>query len=142
MWDKIETGRVDADCALIRRLLQCQASRDWAGLAAAFHDDAVFDIPFIGEAFRGRDEIVARMRPSLERMDGLRFFDLDIRPLAEGGRYVAEFKGSAVVSTTGLPYNQLYIALFEISDGRVLRFREYMDPLVLGVALQRVQRIA
>jgi ketosteroid isomerase-like protein len=137
-----EPDRRDAEIAVIKRLLQCQADRDWAGLAAAFDADAVFDLPYIGEAFRGRDEIVARMRPSLERMDGLRFFDFDIQPLAAPGRYVAEFRGSAVVNTTGLAYDQRYIALFEVRDGRVVRFREYMDPLVLGLALRRVQRIA
>jgi ketosteroid isomerase-like protein len=133
---------VEADIDLIKRLQTAQSSRDWAAMAAAFDDDAVFELPYIGESFRGRDEIVARMRPSLERMNGLRFFDFDIRPMAEAGCYVAEFKGSAVISTTGLPYDQIYIALFRIRDGRVVQFREYMDPLVLGLALQRVERIA
>jgi ketosteroid isomerase-like protein len=97
---------VEADIDLIKRLQTAQSSRDWAAMAAAFDDDAVFELPYIGESFRGRDEIVARMRPSLERMNGLRFFDFDIRPMAEAGCYVAEFKGSAVISTTGLPYDQ------------------------------------
>ena len=142
MSDPSPSDRHAADIALIGRLLRCQETRDWDGLAAAFDADAVFDLPYMGESFRGRDLIVARMRPSLERMAGLRFFDLDIRPLAEAGEYLAEFKGSAQVTTTGLPYDQIYIALFTVRDGRVVRFREYMDPLVLGIALKRAQRIA
>src|ERR1700722_8188928 len=114
MSDHANEEQVERDIALIKRLLESQCTRDWAGLAAAFDEDAVFELPYIGEAFRGRDEIVARMRPSLERMDGLRFFDFTFRPLAAPGGYVAEFKGHALVSTTGLSYDQLYISLFEI----------------------------
>ena len=81
--------RISADITLFRHLLDCESTRDWTGLAAAFHHDAIFDLPFIGQTYRGRDEIIARMRPALERMDELRFFDFDIKPLAEPGRYIA-----------------------------------------------------
>jgi ketosteroid isomerase-like protein len=134
--------RFQEDEALIRRLLDCQSARDWDGVRRVLAEDAVFEMPFIDETFSGRETIIARWRPSLERMEGARFYDVTLRPLADAGWYIAEFRNTCTVATTGLIYDQNYIAMFQIQDGMIVLFREFFDTLRLAVALKRVERTA
>jgi ketosteroid isomerase-like protein len=133
--------RVHEDEALIRRLMECQAACDWDGVREILAEDAVFEMPFIKEKFAGRETIIARWRPSLERMDGARFYDVTLRSLADPGFFIAEFRNTCTVRTTGLVYDQDYIAEFQVRDGKVVLFREFFDTMRLALALNRVQRI-
>ncbi len=40
--------------------------RDWAGVAACFHDNAKWAVPGVGLAFEGRDQIAAGIRGAVE----------------------------------------------------------------------------
>jgi len=44
----------------------------------------------------------------------------------EDGRVVCEWKGSSEL-VTGAPYNNEYVFIFHIEDGKVRRMTEYMD---------------
>ncbi len=44
----------------------------------------------------------------------------------EGDRVVCEWKGSSEI-LTGTPYNNEYVFIFRIADGKVHRMTEYMD---------------
>ncbi len=44
----------------------------------------------------------------------------------EDGRVVCEWKGSSEL-VTGTPYNNEYVFIFQIEDGKVRRMTEYMD---------------
>jgi len=129
------------DEALIHSLLRCQSACDWDGVRQVLAEDAVFEMPFINEKFSGRETIIARWRPSLERMEGARFYDVTLRPLADAGWYIAEFRNTCTVATTGLIYDQDYIAMFQIRDSMIVLFREFFDTLRLAVALKRVERV-
>jgi ketosteroid isomerase-like protein len=131
--------RQGEDQALIARLLDRQSARDWDAVREILAEDAVFEMPFINERFSGRDHIIARWRPSLERMNGAYFYDLSLRPLADAGWYVGEFRNTCVVTTTGLPYDQRYIAMFHVQGGKIVLFQEYFDTIRLAVALNRVR---
>jgi ketosteroid isomerase-like protein len=134
--------RVQQEEALIRRLMDRQAACDWDALRDILADDAVFEMPFINERYAGKEEIIARWRPSLERMNGAHFYDIALRPLADAGWYVGRFRNTCTVSTTGLTYDQDYIAMFQVRDGKVAVFQEFFDTLRLAIALKRVERIA
>ena len=41
----------------------------------------------------------------------------------------AEGHGSARIATTGLPYEQDYVMVIEAKDGKIIRYREYWNPL-------------
>jgi ketosteroid isomerase-like protein len=133
--------RLREDQEIVQRLMDCQSSQDWDGVREALTDDAVFEMPFIHERYSGKEQIIARWRPAHERMDGARFYDLTLRPLAEPGWYVGRFRNTCGVKTTGLTYDQDYIAMFQVRDGKVALFQEFFDTLRLAVALKRVQRL-
>ena len=48
--------------------------------------------------------------------------------LAEGDRVAAELQSHAV-TTSGKVYNNQYHILFVIRDGRIVKVREYLDPM-------------
>jgi ketosteroid isomerase-like protein len=131
----------EEDEDLIRQLIDSQNRYDWDEARRLLADDAVFELPFIGETYVGKERIVERWRPSLERMEGLRFFDLSFSPMAEQGCYVVTFRNVCKVSTTGMAYEQMYISLFHVRAGRIAYFAEYFDTLRLAVALKRVRKV-
>ena len=104
----------ESDEDLIRRLMVCQGRYDWDEISRLLADDAVFEMPFIGEKIIGKELIVERWRPALERMEGIYFFDLAFSAMAE---------------------------LFHVREGRIAYFAEYFDSLRLAVAQQRVRPI-
>jgi ketosteroid isomerase-like protein len=131
----------ETDAALIRRLMESQSSYDWDEISNLLDDDAVFEMPFIAERFAGKKQIIDRWRPSLERMAGVKFYDIEIKPMADPGWYIATFRNTCMVQTTGLEYDQMYINMFQVKGGKIVYFAEYFDTLRLAVALRRVQPV-
>ncbi len=78
----------------------------------------------------GKTEILAYMQPLGGRMkiDALEYFDL--HPMLDPSVICFEmgFKGHIV--ETGATYDQKYISIIETKDGKILRYREYWNPVV------------
>lgn len=119
---------------MIEQLLHAQSRGDWDTMFTIMSDDAIFELAFHKTRFEGREEIVKRMAPSIARMAGLTFSEIEVRDLADPDWAIATFKGTAEVTTTGRPYHQTYIALYRFTDGKVSLFREYFDTIALAVA--------
>jgi ketosteroid isomerase-like protein len=133
---------VQPDEDAIRQLMDCQGNYDWDGISNLLTDEAVFEIPFINQRFTGKTLIIERWRPSLERMVGLKFYDIEIKPMAEPGWYIATFRNTCKVRATGAEYDQVYISLFQVKSGKIAYFAEYFDTLRLAITLGRVQPVA
>jgi len=131
----------NTDEDLIRALLASQGNYDWDGMSNLLADDAIFEIPFINERFAGKELIIERWRPSLERMAGLKFYDIEIKPMADPGWYIATCRNTCTVRSTGIEYDQMYINLFQVKAGKIAHFSEYFDTLRLAITLRRVQPI-
>jgi ketosteroid isomerase-like protein len=131
-----------SDEDLIRQLLDCQSACDLEGISNLLADDAVFEIPFIGQLFTGKAAIIERWRPSLERMAGMKFYDFAFRPMADPGWHIATFRNTCTLRATGAEYDQKYISLFHVKAGKIAHFTEYFDTLRLAVTLGRVQPVA
>ena len=102
-----------------------------------FTEDAVLDYPFAPEAtpkqLVGKANIAAharRLGPLLEFGD----FTLEtVYPLADTVIFEATCQGRG--SETGLPYDQKYICVLHLRDGKIARYQDYWNPLVLISAL-------
>lgn len=127
-----------SDHDLIPVLLAAQSKGDWDAMFAVMHEDGVFELPFLKQRFEGRVEIERRMAPSIDRMIGLTFSDIEVRDMAEPGWMIAHFKGNATVRPTGRPYRQTYVGIFRAIDGKIVLFQEYFDTLELAIACARV----
>lgn len=99
-----------------------------------FADDAVVEFPYaasVGAAGRleGKAAIAAYFRGTPGVFLGLRFRDLQVRPVQGESTVVAEVHGSATLAPTGKGYEQDYVMVLETSGGRITRYREYWNPL-------------
>ena len=74
-------------------------------------------------------------------MSPLGFHDIEIKPLAAEGEYVAEYRSDCTMLPTGAPYRNRYVGLFTVRDGKLAEFAEYFDPVVfleaLGAKIER-----
>ncbi len=49
--------------------------------------------------------------------------------ISEGDQFVARYHGSAIFKDTGLPYEQDYVVVGKVSDGKISHLEEHYDPL-------------
>lgn len=102
-----------------------------------FTEDAVLDYPFAPagtpEQLIGKANIAAhatRLAPLLEFGD----FTLEtVYPLADTVIFEATCQGRG--TKTGLPYDQKYVCVLHLRDGRIARYQDYWNPLTLISAL-------
>jgi ketosteroid isomerase-like protein len=116
--------------------LQTLSSGDLEKIRATFHDDAVWQVQvkgILGEgAHRGKkaivDEFLAPVRGMFKPGDP----KLNITSLASQGPLVLGEVEARGTFTDGRPYENLYVFVIEIKDGKVYRLREYMDSLYVA----------
>lgn len=102
-----------------------------------FAKHVIFEFPYAPDGYPerlvGRDQLaahLARLAPLL-RFDG---FELEATH-ACGDTFVLEFtcEGSSV--ETGVAYNQSYISVVTLREGRIARYKDYWNPLVALAAI-------
>jgi ketosteroid isomerase-like protein len=111
--------------------------RDMAALEAIWHEDAVQRIPFPPEGlgdfaptlFDGRDAIMAHYRAAFaNRRDHVFWID-HIHATRDPGIVIVEAHARSILGETGAVYENAYICVFVIRDGRIAELREYANPL-------------
>lgn len=127
-------GSLQDNKALVARYFAAIAANDLEALAAlmdpalrfrcaggtGFADSVVFDSP---EALV--DDIRVNVGKLYDPAVGIRPEVLEI--VAEGDRVVAEVRIRGRSAATGLDYDNLYVFLFWIRDGRFVRIHENLD---------------
>jgi ketosteroid isomerase-like protein len=131
MDDEAARGRT---LKLIGAYQTLMGQRRWDEWTQLWAEDAVLEFPFAPKGrrsvYRGRAEILAYMQAALGRIaidatDGLRVF-----PMLDPEIAAVEFAVRGRATTTGRPYNQRYLIIFETTDGKIRHYREYWNPLV------------
>jgi ketosteroid isomerase-like protein len=109
---------------------------DLEKIRATFHDDAVWQVQvkgILGEgSHRGKqaivDEFLAPVRGMFKPGDP----KVTVTSLASRGALVIGECDSRGTFADGRPYENLYVFVLEIKDGKVWRLREYMDSLYVA----------
>ena len=100
-----------------------------------FHEDAVFEYPYAPPGFPqryvGKAALFERFKdfPKMFRFD--EFTDVQMHQTLDPNLIVVEFLGRGEVLTTGKPYHQRYISVVQMQDGKISRYRDYWNPLVV-----------
>lgn len=99
-----------------------------------FTEDAVIEFPYaptIGtpERLEGRAAIFEYMKDVPQRMQGLTFTNLRVHSAQDPRTLIAEVHGSATIAATGLRYEQDYVMFLETDGERIIRYREYWNPM-------------
>jgi hypothetical protein len=104
---------------------------EWIELWA---EDGELEFPFAPAGrqsiYRGKAEILAYMKAASGKMkiDGITA--MNIIPALDPHRVTVELTVKGMILSTGLPYNQRYVFMFEVKDDKLSRYREYWNPLV------------
>ena len=116
-----------------------------AGLTDGAHffdllaDDVVFDyvitVPGYPRHVVGRAAVAELYRPYGDALTLKRCFDLAVHRDRETGVVVLEYASEGQVVATGAAYANRYISVLTITDRKVTRWRDYLDPLAVFDAL-------
>jgi ketosteroid isomerase-like protein len=126
----------DEAMTLAKGFVDGLSRRDPAALLAIVHDDFVMEAAF--PLVHGEDQTGARrcageavrsfLRNFPKGLSKLAFHDVVWRTTSDG---LVLFEANGEMNyADGRPYNNIYLWFFEISDGKILRLREYFSPVI------------
>ena len=106
-------------------------------LLGLFADDVIFEFPYAPDGLPRRLNGTAALAAHLERLGPLLSFGpMELGNVhAAGATVIFEFSCAGEGVDTGAPYNQVYISVVTVRDGRIARYRDYWNPLVVLTAL-------
>lgn len=112
---------------------------DVDALAALLADDVVMELPYApdgyGKEHRGKDAVVRFQRAAARSFSQFAMTVDRILATVDPLVVVAEHHGEGVAATTGRPYRNRYVTIFELDqDGRVRRWTEHYDPAAVTAA--------
>lgn len=123
-------------------MLEAGDARGWCNL---FHEEGVLEFPYAPPGwqtrFVGRDAIWAHMRIFPEHLT-LRFSDIRFYETADIDLAIGEFHGSGMAISSGRPLEQDYISVVETRAGRILRYRDFWNPIQHLIALGGIEEAA
>ncbi|WP_245451341.1 MULTISPECIES: nuclear transport factor 2 family protein [Georhizobium] len=102
-----------------------------------FTDDVLFEFPYAPDGLPGRLEGTPALAAHLEKLGPL----LTFGPMhlgnvhAVGETVIFEFSCTGQGVKTGAPYDQVYISVVTLREGRIARYRDYWNPLIVLTAL-------
>ena len=104
---------------------------EWIDL---WDEDGVLEFPFAPTrhviAQHGKTEILAYMRAAAGGIVTDEVTELRAHPGLDPEILVVELETRGHLAETGAPYDQKYVCIFQTHGGRILRYREYWNPLI------------
>lgn len=134
--------------AVVEEFFASLEAMDVPRFLAVWTEDGVQEMPFSPPGFprrlEGREAIANQYRSLPESYRGMRF-PREILAMEDPARFVVRYTGSIELKAGGR-YDNSYVGLFTLRDGKVVEFVEYFDPIILrdafGEGLQRNFNVA
>lgn len=128
-------GAIPADDrAVVERFFDRLEAFDIEGFAANFAENGRQLMPFSPAGFprslEGRDAIYTQYKNLPRNFTSMRFVDRTIRETAVPGEYLGTWTGRIELASGGR-YDNTYVGLFQVHNGKLVQFTEYFDPIVL-----------
>lgn len=108
---------------------------------AIYTEDLVVEFPYAPERHTRRLEGPEAFLAFFSRISSfaLGFKIRNPTIVSEGDTFVAEYHGSATFKETGLPYEQDYVLIASVEDGKLKTLREHYDPLRVLRAMGEIE---
>jgi uncharacterized protein len=116
------------------RLLDTIAAGDTTAIWSMFATGGSLELPFFGVYIDDGATFEAVIGPILGSLTGLTFTAPTFVDLDDERGAILKYKGTAVVNSTGKPYNQTYISEIHVRGNKVAAYTEYFDTLVINEA--------
>ena len=108
-------------------------------------EDIVFQFPFAPAGgvreLRGRDAIAAYLPKAGRLIDFESMSPAVAYQSTDGETYILEFSCKGKGADTGERYDQDYISVITIRQGRIVRYRDYWNPLILLSAVGGIEQL-
>ena len=130
-----DTDLRQANVDLVRQYFELWNVLDIDTVETLLHPDVELEVPYAlpgaPQVFTGKRDVAEFLQAAPERLGPLGFHALEIATLEDPNEIVAEYRSDAEVRGTNKPYRNRYITRISVSDGRIRRFKEFSNPLVL-----------
>lgn len=110
-------------------------AKDMAGFADLWADDAVQEIPFAPElpgfepVWRGKERILSYYNKAIPGRKDHVFWIHHIHQTLDPDCIIVEASAHSIVAENGRAYDQRYVFIFKLRDGKILLNREHVNPL-------------
>lgn len=122
------------NAAQARRFFETLMAKDLPGWVDLFAEDANMELPFHPPGFHserhGRAAIERTMGEAFEVWEAVHFTEPVVYETTDPDVVIVETSGDIKLSTGG-HYRNTFIMVFFFRDGKVVLWREYLNPLVL-----------
>ena len=121
---------------LFLRMLEALGRKDYDTFESCLADDLHCEWPYVVmEGFptelRGGRRLREALEKSLETFTPYAYRIVELHSLEDPDRLIAEYTSHSRYLTRDVPYSNRYLGIFEFRDGRISRWREYVNPLVV-----------
>ncbi len=127
-----EEKKINAEHIFHKHLSMFTEGMNKEDYADLFTEDAVQEYPYAPEPFatkiQGRHAIAAYIENVVKGATNWNFTEFDFKATSNPDVFFVEFQGSALVSSTGKKYTQLFIARITMSGDKIANFKEYWNP--------------
>jgi len=110
-------------------------NKDFEAFADLWADDAVQEIPFAPElpnfedVWSGKAQILSYYVKAIPGRKDHVFWIHDIHQTTDPDVLIVEASAHSVIIASGRSYDQRYIVIFKLRDGKIILDREYVNPL-------------
>lgn len=134
------TDNVESFSAMLQKALGNRLAPDAATFLDMLADNAVMEFPYAPPGFATRLEGKVAIARHLESLGVMIAFDGMGAPAIyatnDPDLTILEVEGFGRGVSTGEPYDQRYISVIRMENGRIVHYRDYWNPLALLRALR------
>lgn len=121
-------------------MLTALGRKDFDTVENCLAEDVVFEWPFpVMDGFPAEHRGARWFRQAMEaswRDFADYAYEIEmIHDLAQEDSLIAEYSSHSRYLPTGQPYSNRYISIFDFAGGRITRWREYVNPMVVAQVL-------
>jgi ketosteroid isomerase-like protein len=121
---------------LFLRMLNALGRKDYETFESCLADDLLCEWPYVVmEGFptelRGGRRLREALEISFESFAPFAYRIVELHSLEDPDRLIAEYTSHSHFLPRDVPYSNRYVGIFDFSNGRITRWREYVNPLVV-----------
>lgn len=132
-------GTVDGgDAAVVRKVLELISDLRADEALQLVADDLLLEMPVRhdGGPPEMRGEAARRFIGAIPKLfSRMNFTEITVHGTTPGGVIAAEYASDGA-TRAGEPYRNRYAGFFEVRNGKIVRWREYFDPVVIKTAFK------
>ena len=143
MEDTNTTAEIGGFSAMLKKALGPLVDQQAKGFVEMMAEDAVMEFPYAPPGVVRKLVGRAALADHLQRIGGMIDFTGFSQPVVHRTEnpeiVILEFTCDGTIPATGRPYQQHYISVITLRDGRIIHYLDYWNPLVVLDAMGGTQ---